>query len=94
MLAKIFIDIIAASYYFILKYFYWEEMKTTLIFLAVLIAFTATAFAGAKSYKVTGPVLAVSNDVIRVQKDNEKWEINYDKTKIPLVKVGDKVTIK
>lgn len=69
-------------------------MKTTLIILAVLIAFSATAFAGAKSYQVTGPVLAVTDDVITVQKEKEKWEINYDKTKMPPVKVGDKVTIK
>jgi hypothetical protein len=71
-----------------------EDMKRTFIILAVLIAFSATAFAGAKSYQVTGPVLAVTNDVITVQKDNEKWEINYDKTKMPPVKVGDKVMIK
>lgn len=69
-------------------------MKKMFIILAVLVAFSATAFAGAKSYQVTGPVLAVTNDVITVQKDNEKWEINYDKTKMPPVKVGDKVMIK
>lgn len=69
-------------------------MKRTFIILAVLVAFSATAFAGAKSYQVTGPLLAVTNDVITVQKDNEKWEINYDKTKMPPVKVGDKVMIK
>jgi hypothetical protein len=71
-----------------------EDMKRTFIILAVLVAFSATAFAGAKSYQVTGPLLAVTNDVITVQKDNEKWEINYDKTKMPPVKVGDKVMIK
>ncbi|MDA8083038.1 MAG: hypothetical protein M0024_05205 [Nitrospiraceae bacterium] len=69
-------------------------MKKTFIVLAVLAAFSATAFAGAKSYQVTGPVIAVTNDVITVQKDKEKWEINYDKAKMPAVKVGDKVMIK
>ncbi len=69
-------------------------MKKTFIVLAVLVAFSATAFAGAKSYQVTGPVIAVTGDVVTVQKDKEKWEINYDKTKMPAIKVGDKVMIK
>jgi hypothetical protein len=69
-------------------------MKTILIILAALLAFCATAFAGAKSYQVTGPVIALTGDVITVQKDSEKWEINYDKAKMPQVKVGDKVMIK
>lgn len=69
-------------------------MKRAFIIVAVLLAFSAAAFAGAKTYQVTGPVLAVTDDVITVQKDKEKWEINYDKTKMPQVKVGDKVTIK
>jgi multidrug efflux pump subunit AcrA (membrane-fusion protein) len=36
---------------------------------------SSTAFAGAKSYQVTGPVLDVSADSITVQKGKESWQI-------------------
>jgi hypothetical protein len=54
------------------------------------------ALAGApKSYQVTGPVLEVKDDVITVQKGNDKWELARDKdTKVTGdLKVGAKVTI-
>lgn len=68
-------------------------MKRTAIIVAFVLALSTTAFAGAKSYQVTGPVIAVTDDVVTVQKDKEKWEINYDKAKMQ-PKLGDKVLIK
>jgi RNase P/RNase MRP subunit p29 len=51
--------------------------------------------AGPKSYQVTGPVLQVTDDLIVVQKGNDKWEIARDAaTKITgELKVGSTVTI-
>jgi hypothetical protein len=51
--------------------------------------------AATKTYQVTGPVLAVTDTTITVQKGKEKWELARNKeTKGPAdVKVGDKVTI-
>ncbi len=51
--------------------------------------------AAAKTYQVTGPVLAVTDDTITVQKGTEKWEIARDAgTKVTGdLKVGEKVTI-
>jgi hypothetical protein len=48
-----------------------------------------------KKYQVTGKVLEVTQEVIVVQKGDEKWEIGRDAaTKIDgKLKVGDKVTI-
>ena len=48
-----------------------------------------------KKYQVTGKVLEVGDDVIVVQKDDEKWEIAKDAaTKVTgTLKVGAKVTI-
>ena len=54
------------------------------------------AMAGSsKTYQVTGPVLAVTDTSIVVQKGEEKWEIARDKdTKVQGdVKVGSKVTV-
>jgi len=54
------------------------------------------AFAGdAKTYQVTGPVIAVTPTTITVQKGQDKWEINRDaNTKTPAdIKVGSKVTV-
>ena len=61
--------------------------------LAVLIS--PAAAAGGKTYQVTGPVLAVTDTTITVQKGKEKWELARSKeTKGPAdVKVGDKVTV-
>ncbi len=51
--------------------------------------------AGAKSYQVTGPIVALTDTVITVQKDDEKWEIDRSAaTKIDgKLAVGTKVTI-
>ncbi len=68
--------------------------------LAVLftVLFTVPGIASAattKTYQVTGPVLAVTDTSITVQKGKETWEVARGKeTKGPAdVKVGDKVTI-
>jgi hypothetical protein len=62
--------------------------------LGVLVPTTAQA-RQPKKYQVTGKVLEVSDDLIVVQKDDEKWEIGRDKsTKVEgQLKVGSKVTI-
>ena len=62
---------------------------------AVSLVFSSVAFAGAKTYEVTGPVLEVNDSMIVVQKGKDRWEMNRDaNTKVTGdVKVGDKVHI-
>ena len=62
---------------------------------AASLAFSSVAFAGAKTYEVTGPVLEVNESMIVVQKGKDRWEMNRDaNTKVTGdVKVGDKVHI-
>ena len=75
-------------------------MQRTLRALAVL-PFAAALFAGSalaappRTYQVTGPVLSVTDDLIVVQKDQDKWEIaRTPDTKVTGdLKVGAKVTI-
>jgi hypothetical protein len=61
----------------------------------VLFSVVLVHAADAKTYQVTGPVLAVTPTTITVQKGDEKWEIARNKnTKIKGdTKVGAKVTI-
>jgi hypothetical protein len=66
--------------------------------LAIASLFMATVAVAAepKDYQVTGPVLDVNEDVVIVQKGNEKWEIGRDKgTKIKGgdLKKGSRVTV-
>jgi len=63
--------------------------------LTLLCSAGVTRAADAKTYQVTGPVLAVTPTTITVQKGDEKWEIARSKTtKGPAdIKVGTKVTI-
>jgi hypothetical protein len=51
--------------------------------------------AAPKTYQVTGPVLALTSDMIVVQKGSERWEISRDaSTKVTGdLKVGSKVTV-
>jgi len=65
------------------------------LFAVAALALNSAAFAGAKTYQVTGPVVDVTDKMITVMKGNDKWEIDRDSaTKVPGdVKVGDKVTI-
>ena len=59
------------------------------------LALSSAAFAGAKSYQVTGPVVEVTDSMIVVTKGKERFEIDRDAgTKVTgELKVGDKVTI-
>ncbi len=62
---------------------------------AALMLWSAVAYAGAKTYQVTGPVLEVKDDMIAVQKGKDRWEIGRDSsTKVTGdLKVGSKVTV-
>src|SRR5690348_17661075 len=62
---------------------------------AASLAFSSVAYAGAKTYEVTGPVLEVNDSMIVVQKGKDRWEMNRDaNTKVTGdVKVGDKVHV-
>jgi hypothetical protein len=71
--------------------------------IAALVLSTAVAMMSAahaaesNTYQVTGPILAMTDTTITVQKDSEKWEIARDKAtpvKGGALKVGSKVTIK
>lgn len=70
-------------------------MKRMLIVAAVVLFVASLAFAGMRTYQVTGPVLELTNDKIVVQKGSDKWEIARDAgTKVTGdLKVGSKVTI-
>jgi hypothetical protein len=71
-------------------------MKQMIVVVGIILLAASLAWAGApKIYQVTGPVLELKDDIITVQKGNEKWEIARDKdTKIEGdLKVGSKVTI-
>ena len=72
------------------------KIKSALSLLAAAsLAFSSVAFAGAKTYEVTGPVLEVNDSMIVVQKGKDRWELDRDSnTKVNGdVKVGDKVHI-
>jgi hypothetical protein len=66
-----------------------------LVVLVLLMAAAPLFAAPPKTYQVTGPVLALTDDMITVQKGQEKWEIARDaSTKVTGdLKVGAKVTI-
>jgi hypothetical protein len=69
--------------------------RATVLMLAVLLG-AGLAWAGApKAYQVTGPILELTDDMIVVQKGQEKWQIARDaSTKVTgELKVGTKVTI-
>lgn len=70
-------------------------MKRIVTTLAVLALAAAPAFAADKTYQVTGPIVAVNDTTITVEKGKEKWEIARTKdTKVTGdLKVGAKVTV-
>lgn len=74
-------------------------MRTPTSFLAVaalaFLATTGSSIAGPKTYQVTGPILALTDDTITVQKGTDKWELGRSaSTKVTgELKVGAKVTI-
>ena len=69
--------------------------KVFLLVVACALISTAAFAAKPKSYQVTGPVLEVTNDMIAVQKGDDRWEVARDaSTKVTGdLKVGSKVTI-
>ena len=69
------------------------RLFTALLFTGVL-AEASVGQAAVKTYQVTGPVLAVDDTTITVEKGKEKWTVMKDAA-APAgdVKVGDKVTI-
>ncbi len=70
-----------------------KRLVVALVVLVIVMA-TATVWAGAKTYQVTGPVLEIRGDIIVIQKGTDKWEINKGDAKITGdLKVGAKVTI-
>ena len=71
------------------------KIKTFSLIAAASLALSGMAFAGAKTYEVTGPVLEVNDSMIVVQKGKDRWELDRDSsTKVTgEVKVGDKVHI-
>ena len=74
-----------------------DMMKTKAFSLiaAASLMLSSMAFAAAKTYEVTGPVLEVNDSIIVVQKGKDRWELDRDSnTKVTGdVKVGDKVHI-
>jgi hypothetical protein len=71
------------------------KTKAFSLIAAASLVLSSIAFAGAKTYQVTGPVLDVNDSMITVQKGKDRWELDRDSnTKVNGdVKVGDKVTI-
>lgn len=60
------------------------------------IALSSVAFAGAKTYQVTGPVVEMNDKMVAVMKGKERWEVDRDSATKATggdIKVGDKVTI-
>lgn len=59
------------------------------------LALSSTAFAGATTYQVTGPIVEATDSMIVVMKGKERFEIDRDSsTKVTGdLKVGEKVTI-
>ena len=73
-------------------------MKTKSFLFAALIlplALASSAFAAADTYQVTGPILAITDNSLIVEKNGERWEIARDaNTKSDrALKVGEKVTV-
>ena len=71
-------------------------MKKFSVLVCVFMFVATVAFAAKpKSYQVTGPVLEVTNDMIAVQKGDDRWEIARDASSAVTgdLTVGSKVTI-
>ena len=72
-----------------------RNMKYVVVVAAMMVV-AGMAWAGEKTYQVTGPVVELTDKTIVVQKDKEKWVLNRTAdTKVSGdLKVGAKVTIK
>ena len=70
-------------------------MKTRFLLPLLLLAVLPAHAQSAKSYQVTGPIIALTDSVITVQKGDEKWEISRSAaTKVDgKLAVGTRVTI-
>jgi hypothetical protein len=71
-------------------------MKKMIIVALSVLLFLALVYAtGPKTYQVTGPVLVINGDIITVQKDTDKWELqkNADTAITGNLAVGAKVKI-
>ena len=71
-------------------------MKRVLLVVGLVLLFSSLVFAaGPKTYQVTGPILEIKDDMLIVQKGNDKWEIAKDASAKVTgdLKVGSKVTI-
>jgi hypothetical protein len=70
-------------------------MKPTLLLSLLLLLAVGARAEAAKGYQVTGPIVALTDNVITVQKGDEKWEIARNAaTKVNgKLAVGSKVTI-
>jgi hypothetical protein len=65
-----------------------------LLFVALVITLTLTAYAAAKTYQFTGVVKTVDGPTFTVQKSaTETWEFSTDASTKGTPKVGDKVTV-
>jgi hypothetical protein len=71
-------------------------MKKLLLGLTLSLVVTGSVLADDHTYQVTGPVLAVSDTSITVQKGKDPWTVSRDAgTKVTgTLAVGSKVTIK
>lgn len=57
------------------------KTKTTFSLLAIAsLALSSVAFAGGKTYQVTGQVVKVSDSMVVIQNGTQKWEIARDTT--------------
>jgi hypothetical protein len=72
-----------------------KSLCSVLLFGTAMASASLLNAADAKSYQVTGPVLALNANTITVQKGDERWELARNKdTKVTGdLKVGSKVTI-
>jgi hypothetical protein len=72
------------------------ELKTLALTLLAVLALPSGLWAAqARTYQVTGPVTALTDDVITVRKGKDLWEIDRDgSTKVSGdLKVGERVTV-
>lgn len=69
--------------------------RVALLSVTLLISASFGFAAQAKSYQVTGPIIALTDTVITVQKGDEKWEIvrSEDLKTDGELRIGSKVTI-
>jgi hypothetical protein len=70
-------------------------LRGSLALVAAALLLPAAASAAPRAYQVTGPVLELTESLIVVQKNDERWEIaRTPETKVTgELKVGSKVTI-